>query len=125
MWRSLIGTVVLVGMGVDRPSTAQADVQSNPPLAIRSLDGPDLFAFYCATCHGRDGQGNGRVAPALKVHPPDLTTIARRNGGTFPPARVESAVTGERRDPSPAHGTTEMPVLGPVLRVWEPPEALD
>ena len=55
MWRVVIGAVVLVAMCVGRPSTPQADVQSSAPLTIRSLDGPDLFAFYCATCHGRDG----------------------------------------------------------------------
>ena len=49
--------------------------------------------FYCATCHGRDGKGNGPVAAALKVVPPDLTRLARDNGGAFPRKRVEMFMT--------------------------------
>jgi mono/diheme cytochrome c family protein len=30
----------------------------------------DLFEFYCATCHGRDGKSNGPAAGALRG-PPD------------------------------------------------------
>ena len=46
-----------------------------PPLAINALAGRDLFEFYCATCHGRDGKGAGPVAGALKTRPADLTAL--------------------------------------------------
>ena len=36
-----------------------------PPLVIASLSGGDLFQFYCASCHGRDGKGDGPVAASL------------------------------------------------------------
>ncbi len=110
MWRFVIGVAVLVAAGVGQGRAGQTDVQSSVPPEARSLYGRDLFAFYCATCHGQDGKGNGAVAPALRTQPSDLTMVAQRNGGTFPTAQLESFVTGDRREPSPTHGTREMPV---------------
>ena len=85
----LAGAAVVVAM-------PQTTGPRNPPLVIRSLAGHDLFAFYCATCHGRKGTGDGPVAAALKSPPSDLTLLARRNGGTFPRQRVEAFVTNDR-----------------------------
>ena len=101
-------------------SSGQTTGQKNPPLAISSMYGRDLFEFYCATCHGRDGKGGGPAVPALKVPPPDLTTIATQNGGTFPTARVESFVTGDQDRLTPAHGSKDMPVWGPIFRALDP-----
>ena len=53
-----------------------------PTLALESLTGRDSFDRYCASCHGADGRGGGPVASALRTRPTDLTTLARRNGGT-------------------------------------------
>jgi cytochrome c553 len=36
----------------------------------------------CAACHGEDGKGNDILASVLKVTPPDLTALARRNAAT-------------------------------------------
>jgi mono/diheme cytochrome c family protein len=96
----------------------------NPPLVIRSLAGHDLFAFYCATCHGRKGTGDGPVAAALKSPPSDLTLLARRSGGTFPRQRVEAFVTNGGDVLTPAHGSADMPVWGPVFRGLDPSDAL-
>ncbi len=38
----------------------------------------------CASCHGIDGTGNGPVSADLKVPPPDLTVLARKNNEVFP-----------------------------------------
>jgi mono/diheme cytochrome c family protein len=95
-----------------------------PPLAIPSLAGRDLFEFYCATCHGRDGKGNGPVAAALKVPPPDLTRLAHDNGGKFSRQRVETFVNDEGRVLVPAHGTSDMPVWGPIFRGLDPSDTL-
>ncbi len=35
--------------------------------------GAEVFATYCAVCHGPDGKGNGPAAAALVPPPPDLT----------------------------------------------------
>jgi len=38
--------------------------------------GRDLFATYCASCHGITGRGNGPVAEELRQSPADLTQFA-------------------------------------------------
>jgi mono/diheme cytochrome c family protein len=105
------------------PGAAQQTSREYPPLVLDSLYGPDVFAFYCATCHGHDGKGSGPVAPALKTPPADLTQIARRNGGTFPTRRVENYVTNGDVKPIPAHGTGEMPIWGPTFRGLDPSDS--
>lgn len=92
------------------------------PTAIPSMAGRDLFEFYCATCHGRDGTGHGPVAAALKTAPADLTKIAARNGGTFPRARVAALVTGDDILGTSAHGSREMPVWGPIFHALDQAE---
>ena len=105
-------------------AVAQTTGPRNPPLVIRSLAGHDLFAFYCATCHGRKGTGDGPVAAALKSPPPDLTLLARSNGGTFPRQRVEAFVTNAGDVLTPAHGSSDMPVWGPIFRGLDRSDAL-
>ena len=97
-------------------ASAQTTGPTNPPLVIPSMYARDLFEFYCAACHGRDGHGRGPAVPALRVPPPDLTTIATRNSGAFPHARVESIVTGAQVGLMSAHGSSDMPVWGPIFR---------
>jgi hypothetical protein len=50
----------------------------------------------------------------LKVTAPDLTLIAKRNGGSFPRQRIEQILSGESGLPS-GHGTREMPLWGPIF----------
>ena len=65
-------------------STLPGRGQSTPPLMLDSIAGRDSFEFYCASCHGTRGKGDGPIASALKVAPSDLTSLARRNRGAFP-----------------------------------------
>ncbi len=37
-----------------------------------------FYTTYCNACHGRDGRGNGPVAPELRTPPDDLTQIGKR-----------------------------------------------
>jgi mono/diheme cytochrome c family protein len=90
------------------------------PLIIPSLAGQDLFNFYCATCHGGDARGNGPVATAPKTASPDLTSLVRRNRGSFPRARVVQFIAGGGETPRGAHGSNEMPVWGPIFRALDP-----
>jgi mono/diheme cytochrome c family protein len=96
--------------------STQEPERKAPDLVLRSLAGRDLFEFYCASCHGRDGKGQGHVASALKTPPPDLTLLTQRNGGSFPTARVDGAIRGKNSKPTPAHGSSEMPVWGPIFK---------
>lgn len=114
----------LAASGVALTARGQTLPAPNPPLVIRSVAGADLFRFYCATCHGRDGKGEGPAAAALKVAPPDLTLIARRQGGTFPRERVEAFVANDGEPLIAAHGSAEMPVWGPVFRGLDPSDTM-
>ncbi len=93
------------------PSTAGAADDAHK-LAMQD------FRSFCASCHGHKGGGDGPVATVLKVSPPDLTTIARRNGGAFPADTVYETVDGV--DMPDAHGTRQMPVWG----IWFTYEAI-
>lgn len=84
---------------------------------IPSLEGADLFHAYCATCHGVTGKGNGPIASVLDTPVSDLTTIATRNSGVFPAARVRSIIAGDEL--VKAHGTREMPIWGPIFHQIE------
>lgn len=103
---------------------AQQTVRTPPSLVIPSMEGADLFRFYCASCHGSEGKGDGPIAPVLVRPPSDLTTIARRNGGLFPTDRIERYVTGDR-EPTLAHGPGTMPVWGPIFQALDPKDSLN
>jgi mono/diheme cytochrome c family protein len=68
------------------------------------------FRISCASCHGAEGKGNGPVSGQLKVPPPDLTVLAKKNNGVFPVSRVYEIIDG--RQQVMAHGTRDMPIWG-------------
>ena len=72
--------------------------------------GHGYFQQYCSGCHGLEGKGDGALASYLKAPPPDLTTIAKRRGGTFPETEVAEIIDGKRA--LAAHGTRDMPIWG-------------
>jgi len=78
-----------------------------------SVSGAQMFKQYCAVCHGPSGKGDGPVATALKVPPPDLTTLAQRHDGKFPDDYVSNVLKNGVQNP--AHGSGEMPVWGPIF----------
>lgn len=71
--------------------------------------GAELYAQYCASCHGAGGQGDGPMAELLTVKAPDLTGLAATNDGAFPMLKVIHIIDG--RTGLRAHGG-EMPVFG-------------
>ena len=102
-------------------AVAQTVRRGEPAPAIGALAGRDSFDGYCASCHGTAGKGDGPLAASLTRAPTDLTTLARRNGGTYPRAAVSAAIEGTGRA-MPAHGATDMPIWGAVFR-WLDSEA--
>jgi mono/diheme cytochrome c family protein len=98
-------------------------VDVTPTVVGPSLSGRDTFRYYCASCHGRDGRGNGPVAASLKTRPPNLTMLAAGNRGQFPAERVK-AVVAEGRPDAPAHGPSEMPVWGPIFQSLDPSDPI-
>jgi mono/diheme cytochrome c family protein len=73
-------------------------------------EGKRLYLDSCAACHGMYGEGDGPVAAALVVAPPDLTTLARNCDGRFPADTVRAYMDG--REEIAAHGNRMMPVWG-------------
>src|SRR6516165_6975954 len=63
--------------------------------------GQALYLRYCAACHGRQGRGDGPVAPALGEKPTDLTQLAATHGEEFPLQAVVDAIDGTRTVPHP------------------------
>jgi mono/diheme cytochrome c family protein len=94
--------------------SAQNKTESPTVVAV---DGGEIFRNHCAVCHGRDGRGRGPAAIALKDTVPDLTEIARRNGGSFPASQVKAVIAGT--DARSAHGSREMPIWGPIFHNFE------
>ena len=66
--------------------------------------GERTYQSYCALCHGFGGV-TGMFADALKKAAPDLTEIAKRNGGQFPERKVESII---RDGGISGHGTMRL-----------------
>jgi mono/diheme cytochrome c family protein len=117
--RLFTACVLAAGVIGAEPLSAQ---HAQNPLVIDSMAGPDLFQFYCAPCHGRDGRGGGPVAAVLKTPPADLTKIAEKRAGTFPRADIIRFVS-EGPALIPAHGTIDMPIWGPIFRSLDSSEA--
>src|SRR5579864_9812074 len=85
-----------------------------PVKATNAASGQEMFASYCAVCHGANATGNGPATSALKAAPTDLTALANKNGGKYPSMHVSSVLRGEAE--LPAHGSKDMPVWGPLFR---------
>jgi mono/diheme cytochrome c family protein len=73
---------------------------------VQEHQGRGVYDRHCVMCHGDGARGDGFFADRLLILPPDLTQLARENGGEFPATRVRLAITGEGRD---SHFSGAMP----------------
>lgn len=91
---------------------ASATLAADPPKAGWSF-GKDQYMARCAPCHGANGKGGGPAAKQVGAKVPDITTYARRNGGTFP-----TELAWQKIDGRPASFDVErsMPVWGRAFR---------
>ncbi len=114
MRRTLTGVLVILLFSA--VVAGQQDSTKKNATSGRSgpLSGKQLYSSYCAMCHGADAKGGGPFSPQLKVWPPDLTQLTRKNNGVFPSMRLSEVIDGEFD--KPAHGSKEMPMWGPVFR---------
>jgi mono/diheme cytochrome c family protein len=100
-----------------RSSAVMDLARAMPPWranSSRACTGAQLYRNYCAACHGVEGKGDGQVARFLKGPPADLSTLAQRNDGKYPADRV--AATLDNGTDSGVHGTSDMPIWGPVFQ---------
>ena len=104
----LRGTVVML---LALPALAGGSAKK--PAPEPQVSGPVMFEYYCASCHGLKGRGDGGVAPYLKGTIPDLTQLSIQNGGTYPAQRVAQVIRGEADVKT--HGRREMAVWGPFF----------
>jgi mono/diheme cytochrome c family protein len=100
MNKSLVASLVAIAASLAAPAIA----------ADRAEMGASEYRMDCADCHGKAGKGDGLYSENLKAPLPDLTMLSRRNGGSFPKARVEQSIDG--RLEIRAHGTRDMPAWG-------------
>jgi len=99
-----------VGVSYADQSTSKVTIPVNKTAAT---SGKQMYAGYCAPCHGVDARGQGPVASALKASPTDLTVLTRNNNGKFPDTHIVTVLQNGALIPS--HGTADMPVWGPIL----------
>ena len=111
--RRIFSLVVLFLGLVAFAESQQRQIKYMPVRPTSPASAQEMYTAYCAVCHGKDGKGNGPAAEALRVAPPDLTILARKNENNYPYDRVKSAIVGDVRLPS--HGSKEMPVWGELF----------
>jgi mono/diheme cytochrome c family protein len=98
-------------IGIVVAAIATIVILSGSQATAAELDrGKAEYQSSCGTCHGKDGKGNGPVSAELKLPPPDLTVLAKKNNGVFPLNSVYEIIDG--RKIVVAHGTRDMPIWG-------------
>ena len=105
-----LAATLAVGVSYADQSTSKVTIPVNKTAAT---SGKQMYAGYCAPCHGVDARGQGPVASALKASPTDLTVLTRNNNGKFPDTHIVTVLQNGALIPS--HGTADMPVWGPIL----------
>jgi len=79
--------------------------------------GQQEYDSRCASCHGKDGKGNGWLTYFLTIPAPNLTVLAKNNGGILPVDRLYMSIAGEG---IAIHGPSDMPAWGKTYRSEAP-----
>jgi mono/diheme cytochrome c family protein len=113
MLKSISVTATAVLLAVTLGFADQNQKVVIPVNRTAANDGKQMYANYCAPCHGMNGKGGGPAASALKTPPTDLTSLRKNNNGKFPETHVVAILQFGVEEP--AHGSAAMPVWGPIL----------
>ena len=108
--------LVAAGLCLAQEQASKPVVKQTPIKQTSPASGKEMFAAYCAPCHGADGKGNGPAASSMKVPPTDLTQMAKKNGGKFPANSLSSTLKFGGGPGAGAHGSADMPVWGPLFQ---------
>ncbi len=121
-FRRSAAVAVLLAASAAAPALAQTAPAPAPPPGLQATPGTPPrgveigryeYETYCAVCHGADGKGNGPFTMMLNKRIPDLSVLAKNNGGVFPFSRAYDVVIGTAD--VGAHGSREMPIWGDVF----------
>ena len=104
----------LLGVAIAALAAAGANAQQTTETFSGVKTGPEVYKTYCASCHGVSARGDGPLATHLRFSPPDLTLLAKKNGGTFDDAQVHRIIDG--RKAVKGHGGPDMPVWGDAFK---------
>lgn len=74
-------------------SLATVNIRAGSDPAQADVRGQAHYLFFCANCHGADGDGKGPYARLLKISPTNLTLL-RQSGAQDVTDRVMNAITG-------------------------------
>jgi mono/diheme cytochrome c family protein len=96
------------------PGTAQVRMEIVSVHHVSPVSGEQMYAAYCASCHGANARGDGPAASALNKRVPDLTALAAQNEGRYPGHRVMLVLS--QFDTSHGRGSADMPDWYPALR---------
>src|SRR5512146_2529444 len=113
MFKGLLVTAIVGALAAGMPfadQTRRIKISANRTAAN---NGQQMYASYCAPCHGIDGKGRGPVGTAIRPQPTDLTQLMRKNHGKYPDTHVVAVL--EFGTETSAHGSATMPVWGPIL----------
>ena len=117
MHRRLAAVILgLLGCGIVSSQTPP-QIKKSPVNETSPASGKEMYLQYCASCHGKEGKGDGPAVSALKVAPSNLTTLSARNNGAFPEIKVSRTIEGS--DDLAAHGSRDMPTWGQVFHQME------
>jgi mono/diheme cytochrome c family protein len=120
-WRTLVMMAALVLLASVITVAQQPTPQQQPPTISRvpiaqtsMASGEEMYAAYCAPCHGKEGRGDGPAASAFKKPPTDLTMLKAKNNGKYPEMDVISVLQWGPHTTS-AHGSKDMPIWGTLF----------
>jgi mono/diheme cytochrome c family protein len=113
--------LALLAACADRPGREERAPAPGAARAELIASGAELYASYCASCHGASARGDGPAAASLDPPPSDLTTLAARWGRPLDRERLADFVDG--RNAPRAHGPPGMPVWGERLYSGEREES--
>ena len=104
-----LAVLIAGAFGIAVAATAFAAAETSKGVSF----GKAQFEARCATCHGKTGKGKGPTATELDMKVPDLTTLAKRNGGAFPTDLAWQKIDGR---PAKYDMARQMPVWGSDFR---------
>ena len=113
---AVLATIALVFIAAAQEKVA--NVKTVPITYTNPVSGSEMYAVYCAVCHGEKGNGIGPAASVFTKPPTNLTMLAKNNNGKYPAEHVYTVL--KFGTPVPAHGNIQMPVWNTLFRSLKP-----